>query len=269
MVVLPAHPGPSNNYSGHPEVRSNQYYFGWPAWEHVLGPFERKEEATEKPGYYPYVGRGPAIWAFAEFELPVNKKALVVGGGIAGMNCALSIAKQGHEVYLVEKEPVLGGMARKIHTTQEGLDVQAYLTDLIAKVYKNPLIHVYTEATIEEAVGYVGNFTTTVKSPRGIAKIEHGATVIAIGADLSLLPIPLQGRRQGHDPPGAGDRSPKATKSAGCGKYSRDQCVGCRNEDRNYCSRVCCSESIKTPDLKEKPADGYLYSLPGYENLWT
>ena len=63
----------------------------------------------------------------------MNKAALVVGGGVAGMNCALSIANQGHEVHLVEKETELGGIARKIHSTLEGLDVQAYLRDLIPR----------------------------------------------------------------------------------------------------------------------------------------
>ncbi len=61
-----------------------------------------------------------------EFDLPVNKKALVVGGGLAGMTSALSIAGQGHEVYLLEKDSELGGIARRIHYTLEGLDVQGY-----------------------------------------------------------------------------------------------------------------------------------------------
>jgi heterodisulfide reductase subunit A len=73
-----------------------------------------------------------------EFELPVNKAALVVGGGIAGMTCALSIADQKHEVYLIEKEKELGGLAKRIHHTLEGVDVQEYLRDLIQKVYRHP-----------------------------------------------------------------------------------------------------------------------------------
>jgi heterodisulfide reductase subunit A len=199
-----------------------------------------------------------------EFELPVNKVALVVGGGIAGMNCALSIANQGHEVYLIEKEQDLGGMARKIHTTLEGLDVQAYLADLIAKIYKHPLIHVYTDATIEEATGYVGNFTTTVKSPRGITEIEHGATVIATGADLSTPTEYLYGeddRVMTHleleEQIAKGNE-----KVTGAESIVMIQCVGCRNEDRNYCSRVCCSESIKNAlALKEKNPQMDIYIL--------
>ena len=99
------------------------------------------------------------------------------------MTCALSIADQGHEAYLVEKDTELGGTARRLHYTLEGLDVQAYLHDIVRKVYEHPLIHVYPGAVITEATGYVGNFLTTVKSERGVTEIKHGAAVIAIGAD--------------------------------------------------------------------------------------
>ena len=61
-----------------------------------------------------------------------------MGGGIAGMTCALSIARQGHEVHLVEKDKDLGGMARRLHTTLEGLDVQAYLDDMISRFINTP-----------------------------------------------------------------------------------------------------------------------------------
>ena len=106
------------------------------------------------------VARACHLEPLQEFDLPVNKTALVVGGGMAGMTSALSMANQGHEVHLVEKDTDLGGMARRIHSTLEGLDVQAYLRDLIRKVYQHPLIHVYTDAIITEATGYVGNFVT-------------------------------------------------------------------------------------------------------------
>jgi heterodisulfide reductase subunit A len=189
-----------------------------------------------------------------EFDLPVNKAALVVGGGIAGMTCALSIANQGHEVYLVEKEKDLGGTARRIHTTLEGLDVQAYLRDLIKKVYQHPFIHVYMDATITETTGYVGNFVTRVKSERGVSEIKHGATVVAVGADVHqpteylygeddrvMTHLELEER--------VNQRDEKVINAA---SLVMIQCVGCRNEDRNYCSRICCSESVKNAlKLKE------------------
>jgi heterodisulfide reductase subunit A len=189
-----------------------------------------------------------------EFDLPVNKSALVVGGGIAGMTCALSIAKQGHEVYLVEKDADLGGTARRIHSTLEGLDVQTYLRDVIRKVYQHPLIHVYTDATIPEATGYVGNFVTKVKSDRGITEIKHGAAVIATGADEYKPTEYLYGED---------DRvmtnleleeqiAQGEAKVMNAQSLVMIQCVGCRNEDRNYCARICCSNSVKNAlKLKE------------------
>jgi heterodisulfide reductase subunit A len=182
-----------------------------------------------------------------EFDLPVNKTALVVGGGIAGMTCAVSIAEQGHEVCLVEKDSELGGIARRLHYTLEGLDVQAYLHDLARRVYQNPLIHVYSDAVITEATGYVGNFVTKLKSDRGVTEIKHGAAVIATGADQYepteylygqddrvMTNLELEGRiTQGDE------------KLINAESLVMIQCVGCRNEDRNYCARICCSQSIK------------------------
>ena len=99
------------------------------------------------------------------------------------MTSALSMAEQGFEVYLVEKDTDLGGMARRIHYTLEGMDVQAYLGDIIRKVYQHPSIHVDTDATITEASGYVGNFVTKVKSEGRVREIHHGAAIIATGAE--------------------------------------------------------------------------------------
>jgi heterodisulfide reductase subunit A len=163
------------------------------------------------------------------------------------MTCALSIAKQGYVVHLIEREKDLGGTARRIYHTLEGLDVQAYLRDLVHQVYQNPLIHVYADATVMEATGYVGNFVTTVKFERGVSEINHGATVIAVGADVYepteyhygendrvMTQLELEeGINLGNE------------KIINAESLVMIQCVGCRNEDRNYCSRICCSESIK------------------------
>ncbi len=240
------------------EAGINQYYYEMAnirehnSWVHS----KEKEEATHKAKdiIRMSVARACHLEPLQEFDLPVNKAALVVGGGIAGMTCALSIANQGHEVHLVEKDTDLGGMARRIHTTLEGLDVQAYLRDLIKKVYQHPLVHVYMDATITEAAGYVGNFVTTVKSERGVTEIKHGAAVIAAGADV-FKPIEyLYGeddRVMTHLE--LEEQINKADEKVIHAKtLVMIQCVGCRNEERNYCSRICCSESIKNAlKLKE------------------
>jgi len=256
------------------EAGINQYYFEMAnirehnSWVHS----KEKEEATQKAKdiIRMSVARACKLEPLQEFELPVNKTALVVGGGIAGMNCALSIANQGHEVYLVEKDAELGGMARRIHYTLEGLDVQAYLRELIGKVYQHPLVHVYTGAEITDATGYVGNFITTVKSDRGVTEIKHGAAVIAIGADLYTPTEYLYGeddRVMTHME--LEERIAKEEeKVINAESVVMIQCVGCRNEDRNYCSRVCCSESVKNAlKLKEKNPGMDVYIL--YRDIRT
>ena len=112
----------------------------------------------------------------------MNKTALVVGGGLAGMTSALSMANQGFRVQLLEKDKALGGVARRIHTTLEGMDVQAFLKDTTQKVYKHPSIQVSHDAIITNVTGYVGNFVTTVKAQGRTKNIEHGAAILATGA---------------------------------------------------------------------------------------
>jgi len=250
------------------EAGINQYYFEFAnirehcSWVHS----KEKEAATQKAqkSIRMSVARARLLKPLQEFDLPVDKKALVVGGGVAGMTSALSIANQGHHVYLVEKETQLGGIARQVHYTLDGLDVQAFLQDLILKVYQHPLIHVFTEAIFEDAGGYVGNFVTKVKSDGRVTEIKHGAIVIATGADVYQPTEYLYGEDdrvlthleleeqivQGNE------------KVVNANSIVMIQCVDCRNEDRNYCSRICCSESIKNAlTLKEINPEMDIYVL--------
>ena len=250
------------------EAGINQYYLEMAnirehnSWVHT----KEKEAATQKAKdlIRMSVARASHLEPLQEFDLPVNKTALVVGGGIAGMTNALSIAKQGHEVYLVEKDSDLGGIARRVHTTLDGTDVQAYLTDLAKKVYQHPLIHVYTDAVVIEATGYVGNFVTKVKFEGRVAEIKHGVTVLATGAEVSQPTEYLYGeddRVMTHldleEKIALGDEGVINSES-----LVMIQCVGCRNEDRNYCSRICCSESVKNAlKLKEINPEMDIYVL--------
>jgi heterodisulfide reductase subunit A len=236
----------------------NQYFFDMAnirehcSWVHS----KEKDEATKKAKEIVRmsVARTALLEPLQEFELPVDKRALVVGGGLAGMTSALSLANQGFEVFLVEKEKDLGGMARRIHYTLEGMDVQAYLRDLIRKVYQHPSLHVSTDATITEASGYVGNFTTKVRSGERVKEIHHGVTIIATGAEEYKPKEYLYGQD---------DRvltnlelEEKITKKdeqvVSAQNLVMIQCVGCRQPDRNYCARICCSQSMKNAlKLKE------------------
>ena len=246
----------------------NQYFFNMAnirehcSWVHS----KQKEEATEKAKdiVRMSVARATHLEPLQEFDLPVNKTALVVGGGLAGMTSALGLANQGFEVHLVEKDSDLGGMARRIHYTLDGLDVQQYLRDLIRKVYQHPLVHVSHGATITNVSGYVGNFATTVEAEGLVKTIRHGAAILATGVDeykpteylygkddRVLTQLDLEERIT------RGDERLRDVKS-----LVMIQCVGCRQEDRNYCSRVCCSEALKNAlKLKEQNPEMGIYIL--------
>jgi heterodisulfide reductase subunit A len=222
------------------------------SWVHS----REKEDATQKAKdiVRMSVARTALLEPLQEFELPVDNRGLVVGGGLAGMTSALSLAEQGFEVYLVEKDTDLGGMARRIHYTLEGMDVQAYLGDLVHKVYQHPLIHVSTDSTITEASGYVGNFITKVASEGRVTEIHHGITIIATGAE-EYKPIEYL---YGEDDRVLTQLELEEQITRGEERVINSQslvmiqCVGCRQEDRNYCSRVCCDQAVKNAlKLKE------------------
>lgn len=236
----------------------NQYYFDMAnirehcSWVHS----KQKEEATKKAKdiVRMSVARTAHLEPLDEFNLPVNKAALVVGGGIAGMISALSLANQGFEVHLIEKEANLGGMALRIPTTLEGLDVKEFLSDLIRKVYQNPLVYVSHNASIKDVSGYVGNFVTTVETEGRTKKIAHGAAIIATGAE-EYKPTEYLYKEESQVITSVelGEQIAQGEKSLTEAKnLVMIQCVGCRQEDRNYCSRVCCSHSVKNAlKLKE------------------
>ena len=229
----------------------NQYFFDFAnirehcSWVHS----REKEEATQKAKdiVRMSVARSARLEPLEEYDLPVNKTALVVGGGVAGMTSALSLANQGFEVYLLEKDSDLGGMARRLHYTLEGMDVRSYLDDLVRKVYRHPSVHVSTDATITHVAGYVGNFTTTVISEGRTREIEHGAAILATGADEHKPTEYLYGE---HDRVVTQLELEELLDTEDAWPAEAEnlvmiQCVGCRQEDRNYCARVCCGQAVK------------------------
>jgi heterodisulfide reductase subunit A len=256
------------------EAGLNQYYFEFAnirehcSWVHS----KDKEGATEKAKdiVRMAVARAAHLEPLQEFQLPVNKTSLVVGGGMAGMTSALSMAKVGFEVYLIEKSSDLGGMARRIHYTLDGLEVQPLLNDLIRKVYRHPSIHVILDATITDVSGYVGNFVTRVISEGRQREIAHGAAILATGADeykpmeylygqndQVLTSLELEERISRQDEQALNART-----------LVMIQCVGCREEGKNYCSRVCCSQSIKNAlKLKELNLEMEIYVI--YRDMRT
>ncbi|NOY13639.1 MAG: CoB--CoM heterodisulfide reductase iron-sulfur subunit A family protein [Deltaproteobacteria bacterium] len=240
------------------EAGLNQYFFEFAnirehcSWVHS----KEKENATQKAKdiIRMSVARAAHLEPLQEFELPVNKTALVVGGGLAGMTSALNMAEQGFEVHLLEKDSDLGGMARRIHYTLEGMDVQAHLNELIRKVYRHPRVRVATGSTITNVSGYVGNFVTTVEAAGRVREIAHGIAILATGAEEHRPGEYLYGdnERVLTQLELEGEIVTQSEKLDNAQSLVMIQCVGCRQEDRNYCSRVCCSQSVKNAlKLKE------------------
>jgi heterodisulfide reductase subunit A len=115
-------------------------------------------------------------------QYPVTPKALVVGGGVAGMTAALDIANAGYEVCLVEKEVELGGSLTEAIEFQSDVKAADVLADLVEKVKGNERITVYTGAAVEDVRGRVGAFKAKVSGGGAGEDIEFGAAVLATGA---------------------------------------------------------------------------------------
>jgi heterodisulfide reductase subunit A-like polyferredoxin len=193
------------------------------------------------------VARAAKLGPLHERKIPVNQRALVVGGGVAGMNAALSLGDQGFETFLVEKEPQLGGLARSLTTTIEGNDIQGYLESLIAKVKNHENIQVMTETLIVGSSGFKGNFTTELMIGPGMyeRKIDHGVTILATGANEYQPAEYHYGQSEAVMTQIELANYLEEKGSAELNQVVMVQCIGSRNEDNPNCSRVCCQSAIK------------------------
>ena len=188
-------------------------------------------------------------------EIPVTKAALVIGGGLAGMTAALELAEQDFAVYLVEREEHLGGTLRRLRYLIDGSSPAAALESLVQKVEANNRIHVFTGAGIEKSSGFVGNFSSVIAHNDGTEQtVEHGVAIVATGArehqpreylygqdDRVVTQLELEEKLAG------GELQPSSLQTV-----VMIQCVGSRDNERPYCSRVCCSQAVKNAlKLKE------------------
>jgi len=238
------------------------------SWVHATHP----EQATEKAKdlIRMAVARAATLEPVHEIPMEIVQSGLIIGGGVSGMTAALSLAEQGFDAYLIEKEKELGGNIRKLHYTIDGLDTKKFFEDLLDKVNNHPRIKVYTGAEIEELSGYVGNFKTRFKVDGKEEEIAHGVVILATGAEeyqpteycygkseKILTQLSFEERIAG------GDDGVKKAKNV-----VMIQCVGSRDERHPFCSRICCSEAIKNSlKLKEINPEVNIYVL--YRDIRT
>jgi heterodisulfide reductase subunit A len=222
------------------------------SWVHKNDP----EWATKKSKDLVRMAAAKAVLLqpLTESDMAVTQSALVVGGGVAGMEAAKNLSGQGYKTYLVEKTDVLGGQARSLHETWRGENIQEYLTGLIDTVRSAPNIEIFLSSQIKQVEGFVGNFKTTILTDGTRNTLEHGVTIIASGASELKTDQYLYGQ----DPRVVtgleleqrfieNDATLEQLKTA-----VFLQCVGSRIPERPYCSKVCCTQSIKSAlKLKE------------------
>ena len=204
-------------------------------------------------------------------SVPINQKGLVIGGGVAGMTAALNMAEQGFEVHLVEKSDTLGGNALYLSYTWSGEPIQDKTRKLVETVKQNEKITIHMGFEVTEANGFVGNFTSTISARDGLTKtIEHGVGLVATGAQAlrpreygyGLIPNVVTALEF--------DRlyELKEQHVARAKSFVFIQCVGSREGDRMYCSKVCCTHAVQSAiELKQEDQSRMVYIL--YRDMRT
>ncbi|MBU4485795.1 MAG: 4Fe-4S binding protein, partial [Candidatus Delongbacteria bacterium] len=217
------------------------------SWVHK----DDKAAATEKAKRLTKiaVSKGRLLEPLHSVALNVIQKAFVIGAGLSGMTAALSIANQGFEVVIVERSGRTGGNLNRLDATADGRKVSDYLNGIRDEVEDHKLIKIYTEAKITDISGYIGNFTTEIHLKREDrdVKYEHGVIIIATGANESKPAEYLYGEQENVITQLEFEESFEKNMN----EYRKMkniviiQCVGSRDDDRPYCSRVCCTQSMK------------------------
>ena len=238
------------------------------SWVHQKQPEKATQKAKDQVRMA--VAKAGRVYPLSRMEVPVVSRALVIGGGVTGMTAALGLADQGFDTVLVEKSGRLGGNAWHLQTTTKGDPIRPMLDALIDRVNGHDHIEVLTNAMIATATGSVGHFTSDVKTNGGSRTLSYGVAVLATGAHESVPEEYLYGEddrvlthlqfdRLLAEDPGRVDSAESAVFI---------QCVGSRDEKRPYCSRLCCTHSVKAAaDLKSRKPDMDVFVL--YRDMRT
>jgi heterodisulfide reductase subunit A len=221
------------------------------------------EQATEKAKDLISMGVAKAalLEPLEETELTVQPAAAIIGGGLAGMTAALSLARRGFAVTLVEREPQLGGTSRhlyKLYPTHS--DARPLVDRSIAAVSDHAHIEVLTSAEVQKVRGYIGNYEVVVYSKEfGMdLTVQAGVIIVATGAE-ELKPIGLYG--YGDHPNVVTQQEleclmAQANLPSPISCVVMIQCVGARDETRSYCGRTCCLTAMKNAMLLKEQDPG-------------
>jgi len=238
------------------------------SWVHATHMPEANDKAKDLVRMA--VSRAATLEPLHQAPAPIKRNALIIGGGLAGMVAALGIAAQGFEAVIVEREHELGGNLKHIHYTLEGSDPQALLSSLVKQVEQEPRIKLYRDSEIKELSGYVGNYTAILSTAGGTEEIEHGVVILATGG-VEYRPVEYLGGQSDRvitqldleDRIARGDADARNAQS-----IVMIQCVGSREEEHMYCSRICCGVAVKNAiKIKELNPETEVYIL--YRDIRT
>jgi heterodisulfide reductase subunit A len=178
----------------------------------------------------------------------VNPSAIVIGGGIAGITAALNLGNQGFDVSLIEKEQDLGGLLRFLNKVYPSNEDALKLLESIDLVESHKKIQVYKTSIIEKVEGFIGNYKVSVKQNKKIIEVDAGVIIIATGA-IPLTPDGLYGYNKKNIISQLDLEKVLKNNQINSNNFTMILCVGCRNEERKYCSNICCMTAMKNAML--------------------
>jgi heterodisulfide reductase subunit A len=210
------------------------------------------------------VERAKRIQPIRKGKQKVDKKGLVVGGGLAGMTASLQLSQQGYEVYLIEKEKALGGNLKESFYTLKGSNPQDLLNRIMKQIEGNESIHLYSEAEVLRFEKKNGHYQTRIRHQNEEKILDHGVLILATGGKEIVPKEYLYGKdsrvitqRQLEKMIHLNEKGLKDLHSV-----VMIQCVGSRDEEHPYCSRICCGHAVKNAlKLKKKDPGMNIYVL--------
>jgi heterodisulfide reductase subunit A len=229
------------------------------SWVHQREP----EKATEKAKdlVRMIVAKSNLLTPLKRESLAINPTCLVIGGGISGLTAAKDVADNGYKVLLLEKEKELGGNLRKVSSLITNEDPKQNLDAFVKEVSKHENIEVLCNTKITDIKGYVGNFITTFKHDGKTKKFEHGVIIVATGVKPYEPSEYLYGENKNVITQLELEKM-LSKKKFDAKSIVMIQCVGSRDANHEYCSRVCCTQAVKNAlRIKEKNSQAEIYVL--------
>jgi heterodisulfide reductase subunit A-like polyferredoxin len=237
------------------------------SWVHANEPEAATEKAIDLTRMS--IARARLLSPQIGESLAINQSGLVIGGGLSGMTAALSLAEQGFSVHLVERTKQLGGHLRTITRTLENDDTAAFTDKLVSQVEQHPRINLHMNTEVSGIAGHVGKFSIKLSQNGKTADIACGAVIVATGAarvetdeylsaESESVITQVELEKQLYE----------NTFNTTAQNITMIQCVGSRNSEREYCSRLCCSMAVKNAlSIKQQNPETNIFVL--YRDIRT